>query len=657
MNEGKGIARPGLYTGIALIATLGLMSLTPARATIPAPPPPCTRSFDSEPIATLVDQVKDFDAHGWEASCASDALSRKGENVIPALISLMETHQGRAEDLALDAVCGPGHSGATALPYIERRLRAGGLSFALSAYQTLTCLGKVAKPAIPLLIDKSLGIDLSYALEIDDAIETLGHLSRYAPDRIIPHLIRLLDQPAQSTAAARALEEIGRPARSAESSLRRNLDAAVKAREDGIACAIISALAHLGDPKATVAILIPLLDRPGEADAAAQALQSIGPPAKPAIPALIKRLSAADTDSGKQRAVFALVTIDSHSPVVLKAVVDELARAEIFGVEIGSIDALEIKPFPPELAPALITAIERRAPDRPIRRLLEYALANTGTQLKPVERAQLPPLDVSDRLGDGLLALTAQSQVIMADDVVKQLHLDTEDYVREGSGPVAYTWRRQMARGEDSPDPDLVDTIQLSGVQQFGLPTSMGGFGGLPDTQDLDIVLNNRSCVAMEKISERVTRPVPAPSDLAVVIVSTDSPFRPQGTLMIKGDNSAAASQARSSVISVGVTCSRHITIKKSFDPGYWNFTCPLAYDKKFTSSVLLPALQAQLDPNLGQFDFDTPARIEDFGASVHLTYKEVVSDPARPDWQTFRLSLFLDRCSHRVSNVSKYIP
>ncbi len=502
MNEGKGTARPGHYIGIALIAALWLLSLSSARATMPAPPPPCTRSFDSEPIATLVDQVKDFDAHGWEASCASDALSRKGENVIPALIALMETHRDWAEDLALRAVCGPGHSGATALPYIERRLRAGGLYFALAAYRTLTCLGKVAKPAIPLLIDKSLGIDLSYALEIDDAIETLGHLSRYAPDRIIPHLIRLLDQPAQSAAAARALEEIGRPARAAESSLRRNLDAAVKEREDGVACAIISALAHLGDPKATVPILIPLLDRPGEADATAQALQSIGPPAKPAIPALIKRLNAADTDSGKQRAVFALVTIDAHSPVVLKAVVDELARAEIFGVEIASIDALEIKPFPPELAPALITAIERRAPDRPTRRLLEYALANTGTQLKPVERAELPPQDVSDRLGVGLLALTAQSQVIMADDVVKQLHLDPDEYVREGSGPVAYTWRRQMTRVEDSRDPDLVDTIQLSGVQQFG---------SLPDTQDLDIVLNNRSCVAMEKISERITRPMPEP--------------------------------------------------------------------------------------------------------------------------------------------------
>ena len=42
---------------------------------------------------------------------------------------------------------------------------------------------------------------------------------------------------------------------------------------------------------------------------------------------------------------------------------------------------------------------------------------------------------------------------------------------------------------------------------------------------------------------------------------------------------------------------------------------------------------------------------------SAHLTYKEVASDPARPDWQTFRLALFLDRCSHRVSNISKYVP
>jgi hypothetical protein len=234
---------------VAAAAALGLMVPSPVRATSPAPPPPYPRSFDSEAIARLVEQVKqasgpDWNA-GWTAGCAADSMSRKDARIIPTLLTLLDTHDRTVESLALRAVCGTGHSGATAVPYIERRLRAGGLSFAIGAYPVLVCVGDGAIPAIPLLIEKSEGVNVSFGAESERAIETLGQLSSRAPERIIPHLIHLLDEREHAAAAAKALERIGRPARTAQNALRRNLSAAVQARQDEIAVALISALGHI----------------------------------------------------------------------------------------------------------------------------------------------------------------------------------------------------------------------------------------------------------------------------------------------------------------------------------------------------------------------------------------------------------------------------
>jgi hypothetical protein len=48
---------------------------------------------------------------------------------VPALISLMKTRDRTVESLALLAVCGPGHTGAAAFPYIEKRLRGNDPAF------------------------------------------------------------------------------------------------------------------------------------------------------------------------------------------------------------------------------------------------------------------------------------------------------------------------------------------------------------------------------------------------------------------------------------------------------------------------------------------------------------------------------------------------
>jgi hypothetical protein len=562
-------ARFGHSAVIFLTVVLGLMSIPPARAMSPAPPPPCPKSFNSEPIARLVEQVKGFGEDEWAAGCASEALSRKGENVVPVLLSLMETNASGVESFALGAVCGPGHSGAAAVPYIERRLRAGGLSFAISAYPALACIGRGAQPAIPLLIDKSLGVALNFPAEGDLATETLGSLSQYDPDRIIPHLIRLLDQPAHIVAAARALEKIGKPAHSAEQVLRRNLATAVDAKQDEVAVALISALGRLGSPRPTVAILIPLLDRPGEAGAAAQALGRIGPQAKPAVTALLNRLNAADTD-WPQRAdvVSSLAAIDVHSPVVLQALLDEVARPQNGVTDYLSADALaKVKPFPPELAPALVEATERYEAGDLVRHMLEGALAHTDTKLQPSASSRLPPHDVSDRLGDGLWALTVQSQPIVPDDLVKQLRIDLNDYVQEGN-LISREWRRTSARVHGPGGAALIDSIHLFGTRQNArAPNGSAASAGLPDTQRLDVYLSARSCISVDDLKARLAGPEPATPDPSVVIVSDYSSLRDSGTLRFEGDHSADKSKARSSVISVGPGCRRYINIEKSFDP------------------------------------------------------------------------------------------
>lgn len=512
----------------------------------------------------------------------------------------------------------------------------------------MVCLGKDAQPAIPLLIEKSRGLGLSYPGENNHAIEALGRLCPYDPDRIIPHLIGLLDQPGQAAAAAKALENIGEPARSAEKALRRNLLVAVDAKQDDVAVALISALGRLGRPRPTVAILIPLLERPGEADAAAKALDRIGPQAKPAVAALINRLYGPDT-GWQERGddISALIAIDLRSPVVLKAALEELARAEDAVEDYLSAAALtKVRPFPPALAPALVAAIERRDSDDLVRHMLQETLAHTDTTLKPANSSRSPPEDVGDRLSDGLWALTVQSQPIVPDDLVKQLHIDRNDYLQEGN-PISRAWQRKSVPAGDPAGVALIHSIHLLGVWP--------SVAGLPDKQQLDIVLSDRFCMSVDDLKTRIAGPEPEIPDPSVVIVSADSGLDP-GTLRFEGDHSADKSKARSSLISLGTQCHGHIRIEKSFDPGYWNYVCPFAYDRGFADNLIIPTLRKQLGPGFGQFDFDTP-QITDEGWVLRLTYRELVQDPARDGWHAARLSLFLDRCSHSVSEVSKYIP
>ena len=311
------------------VLALGIPSANPAFAIAAVTiPPPCNEAFfDSLSIDALAADVRDSTSAAgyWAASCASEALSRKGEEAIPALIPLMESHEPNAESLAISAVCGKGHRGEAALPYILDRIRKFDYTFARSAYPVLACMQDAARPAIPSLIARSLQtIPIVPAQDGDAAIETLGRLAALDPDTIIPHLVKLLELPIHTGAAAKALEQIGDPARGSAAALRIRLDSAIKDRQDTQEVApLIAALARLGNAADNVELFGSLLDGP-YGSYAAKALGEIGQEARPAVPLLIRALdNAAIKPEDRDSYVAALTSIDPESARVQRALLRE----------------------------------------------------------------------------------------------------------------------------------------------------------------------------------------------------------------------------------------------------------------------------------------------------------------------------------------------
>ena len=50
--------RPETVVALTLLVLLGLLHGSHAHASTPALPPPCPASFDSEPVTTLIEQLK-----------------------------------------------------------------------------------------------------------------------------------------------------------------------------------------------------------------------------------------------------------------------------------------------------------------------------------------------------------------------------------------------------------------------------------------------------------------------------------------------------------------------------------------------------------------------------------------------------------------------
>ena len=530
------------------------------------------------------------DAEHWAANCASEALSRKGEEAVPALISLMESHNANTELLALSAVCGDGHRGEAAVPYILDRIRSADLAFTQVAYHTLACMQEGARPAIPVLLEKSLqSIRGAPAQQGNAAIEALGRLSVLDPETIIPHITKLLDVPVHTSAAADALKQIGNPARESLPAIRRRLDSAIKGREDAPVASLISSMTVLGNAADNIDYFSYLLDQPVSGPLAAKALGSIGGEATSALPFLIRALNNPRIKSGDRYFyIVALASIAPASASVRRILLREATR-EDGGLSVmeAASRLSEMGPLPANFAPLLVKKIESLDENDSTAYLLKQALDHTHTGLKPKPSVPpSPPVGVPPHLVRAIVSLAKQSHAVALNDAMIRLGLDPHDYEQEQSRSA------RLRHPDNTGEVHMVAGIHITGV--------MPAFAYPPSTtpsmiQGITVDLLKRYCVAADAISEDASRPDP----LAIYVLA----HRSGGTFKFKGTLPEDIFAARENTLDLGTNCSNHVEISKSFDSDYWRRKCPFVYDGAIVKNHLIPALQSRIGPDFERYD------------------------------------------------------
>jgi len=640
------------FAGICLVFGAGSLAAFPSWATMPAMPPPCATSFDSMSTANLADRVRAdaTNAHSDHrpAECANMSLSRRGEEVVPILIELLERHNRFIEFLVLQhSLCSSSHSGATAIPYLLERLSHHDPLFAMYAYDTLACMGKEAVPTIPFLMRKSLQ-SVSGPVETDGdlAINALGRLATYDPQPVVSHLTRLLDHPVHGAAAARALEEIGDAAKVSVSALKKKLEAAA-GRHDDTTDAVISAYAHLGRPNATVPILISLLDSPRNTQAVVRALQKIGKSATKAIPALIARRN--DPQLGNRERddiVFALAAINARSPLVLPVLLEEATNGRNYlATSFAAQTLANVDPLPSDFASELIARIPTLARNDSLRSALEQALEHTHTRLKPTADFEpLVPKHIEDLLVRGLWALAKQPNAITLDDVIADLHLDAANYEIGAVRPLsAASMPVRWAVERNKENIVKVSFVQLSGIFSFF---------GEPASQEVAITLDYRFCVSQDSFNTLLGQQELDPNS---VLHRRADNFGSDGSIVFaQRDERRDARIAQKSRLVVSRECVRTVSIRKEFDAKFWNELCPFNYDNALIEERIVPAIRHDFAAKLKTYDLNAPV-IGDYGAGVELRYWPARLPRSRRNDSAPQLVLNIDRCSREITRVFEY--
>jgi len=480
--------------------------------------PGCSKSLDSESTPQLVERIKKsndqfgLQVEGFnDAPCVIDALERRGDGVLPSLISLMKTRDPTIESLVLTALCRQDNKGAAALPYIEKRLRGKDSLFDKLAYPALTCMGDKAKSAIPTVIRKSVSCSTSVPSDCDAAIDALGDLAQYDREHVVPHLMSLLDQPAHFEAAAKALEAAGDSARAAQEPLIQKLAAATAAHQGDRAAILISALKGVGDPVRTAEVLTVLLEHPDQTDPHSRAA-----------------------------AVSALVRVAPGSRVTLQAVLDEGVRERQFG---HFYILASTNPFPSELAPAVVTAIHDLQGEPSLVSVLRKTLVHTHSDLQCCQPVPEPTRDVSEKLALGLISLTRQSRPIVVKDLLQQLHLDPNNYDDQGDA-IFRRLSHKPANNPGSPQPDLIDSMNLSEVRQ-----------------ELDIVLRLGYCVSATAVRSRVPALPEPKSALPTITVTAVDRYLDPGVIRFQ----PPGEKDRCGLMDLEDRCPGYVRIVKTF--------------------------------------------------------------------------------------------
>jgi HEAT repeat protein len=292
----------------------------------------------------------------WQMGPASKA-------VLPALIALLKEPPKETERVRTLLVW----LGPLAVPSLAAALKDEEPAIRQAAADTLGQLGPVAREAVPALAgtleDKTSSVALAAALA----------LPRIDPTRArdaLPHLTDSLDHAA----AADALADMGPDARAAVPALL----AALKHREGAVRSAAVHALACIGS--AAVPALIDALKGPDRdtASRAADALGSILPPPKEAIPALREALPMDRANAAAYaRALGGIGPAAREAiPELTALLTDADARPEI------AVTLVRIDPGQAEkVVPALVEDLKSSEPKRQLRAI--NALGQLGAAAKP----------------------------------------------------------------------------------------------------------------------------------------------------------------------------------------------------------------------------------------------------------------------------------
>jgi hypothetical protein len=376
--------RKGLAGSVATIV-LGITFQT-ANAILPVPTPPCPTNLSSISAERLANRIADATRENWWRACAADSLAQRGADAIPTLIHLLQNRDVSTQLLAIDHLDeAKEHGGSVyeAVPLIVQHLKTYSLDNSYirdqiyRVYWALGLLGKDATPAIPVLIEKSRS-DKSSAVVPESywAIRTLGTIGKYDAQRIVPHLIELLDDASHRVDAANALANMAASARSAVPALTHHLEAAIASPSDKFSESLMWALAQCGDSATTVATLTPLLVAPGFELQAANALRGIGPAARPAVPYLLSRLENSSSPANEKIIdVLALLAIDPDSVETLKRILAQATRTNSYEIA-DQLAHAHTKALPAALGPDLQRAIDTSSDPR-LRQLYVDALVQT----------------------------------------------------------------------------------------------------------------------------------------------------------------------------------------------------------------------------------------------------------------------------------------
>jgi hypothetical protein len=612
-------------------------------------PPPCTEAlFDAQSIDVLAADVK-VGAGGdgyWTASCASEALSRKGEEAIPPLMPLMESSDSEIASLALNAVCGTGHRGGAALAYILNRIRKFDYAFSRLAYPILACMQDAARPAIPLLVARSLQtIPIVPAQDGDAAIETLGRLGALDPNTIVPHLIKLLELPIHTAAAAKALEQIGEPARYAAPSLRTRLDLAIRDRHDGQEVGtLISAVGRVGSTPESVAYIASLLDGP-YGRYAAKGLGEIGTPARAAVPLLLGELGTAHIKpEDRFWYLDALTSIEPESDRVHRAFLRE-AIGDSGAILYAASSLSEIDPLPADYAPVLARQIEKLDADDGMRVLLGQALQHTHTGTEPGAAAPShhppPPVPAPLYLAHAIDSLAKQPHAVTLRDAMSALELNPRDYERKQSSAT-------LAQSDSGGARKVVASVYVSQVTpRPEYPPSM-----VPgQVQTVRVTLSEGRCLPIDFISEVPKFPLPKHAGLTIEVVArqTTPAYR-----RFRGHWPNDKFAATESAVYMDEACGGTIEIYKSFASDYWTRKCPFVYDHAFVNNRLIPVLRRQIEPDVDRYNLDAPA-VEEWGPDIKLTFAAPTDSTDSAPKNSLRLGVWLERCSGLVRGGWEY--